>query len=75
MGEDVFLLTLEDLSDALRVGFAPHHLIAQRKAARRAEAKVSVPRLIDASAVETLGEPARLEPGAWQLQGVRPLVR
>jgi len=31
IGDDAFQLTLEELFDALRVGFAPHHLINQRK--------------------------------------------
>ena len=31
IGEDVFLLGEEDLFDALRVGFAPHHLIRTTK--------------------------------------------
>ncbi|MDB5291024.1 MAG: hypothetical protein JWL69_2265 [Phycisphaerales bacterium] len=61
IGEDVFYLTREDLFDSLRVGFAPHHLMAQRKSAYKAEAKVSLPRVIDAQAVETLGEPAEVK--------------
>jgi phosphohistidine swiveling domain-containing protein/uncharacterized membrane protein (DUF106 family) len=61
IGEDVFYLTREDLFDSLRVGFAPHHLIAQRKSAYKAEAKVSLPRVIDAPAIETLGEVAEIQ--------------
>lgn len=58
IGEDVFYLTREDLFDALRVGFAPHHLIAQRKTTYRAEAKLTLPRVIDAAAIDTLGRAA-----------------
>ncbi|MCW2890438.1 MAG: hypothetical protein JWL58_7300, partial [Streptosporangiaceae bacterium] len=61
IGEDVFYLTREDLFDSLRVGFAPHHLMAQRKSAHKAEAKVSLPRVIDAPAIDTLGEPSELK--------------
>jgi pyruvate,water dikinase len=58
IGEDVFYLTREDLFDALRVGFAPYHLIERRKAAYGAEARVRLPRVIDAGAIERLGEAA-----------------
>ncbi len=65
VGEDVFFLSREDLFDALRVGFAPYHLIERRKAAYRAEARVRLPRVIDAAAIERLGEPeAALAPVA-----------
>ena len=37
IGEDIFYLTREDIFDALRVGFAPHHLIEQRKLTYKAE--------------------------------------
>lgn len=58
IGEDVFYLTREDLFDALRVGFAPYHLIERRKAAYGAEGRVRLPRVIDAGAIERLGEAA-----------------
>lgn len=61
IGEDVFLLSEEDLLDALRVGFAPYHLIGQRKASRRAEARVILPRIVDADSIDTLGEPPKIE--------------
>jgi pyruvate,water dikinase len=56
VGEDVFFLTREDLFDALRVGFAPLHLIEQRKSAYRAEAHLTLPHVIDAQNLESLGE-------------------
>jgi pyruvate,water dikinase len=55
LGEDVFLLTSEELFDALKISFAPHHLIAQRKLARRAEARIALPHVIEGSNVEGLG--------------------
>ncbi len=67
VGADIFYLTSEDLFDALRVGYAPQHLIEQRKASYAAEEKLSLPRVIDAEAIEALGE-ARLAPrtGGYQ---------
>ncbi len=44
VGDDIFYLTREDIFDALAVGFAPHHLIEQRKAAYLAESRISLPR-------------------------------
>ena len=46
--------------DALRVGVAPATLLARRKTEFAAEAKLSLPFLIDAAAVETLGQPAKV---------------
>ena len=43
--------------DSIRVGIAPHHLIEKRKSAHRAEARLTLPRVIDAEAIDTLGEP------------------
>lgn len=61
IGEEVFLLTREDLFDALRVGYAPLHLLRQRERIRRAEAGLSLPRLIDARSIDNLGDTARTE--------------
>lgn len=60
VGEGVFHLTRDEIFDALRVGFAPHHLIEQRQFAYRAEIKLTLPRVIDAVAIERLGEPAEV---------------
>ncbi|MHB1035418.1 MAG: PEP/pyruvate-binding domain-containing protein [Pirellulales bacterium] len=62
IGEDVFLLAREELFDALGVGFAPLHLIDQQKRTRRAEAHLSLPRVIDREAIDTLGAAAHAEP-------------
>ena len=55
VGQDVFYLTRDELFDALRVGFAPYHLIEKRKTAYRAESRLTLPRVIDAEAIDTLG--------------------
>jgi len=59
IGDDAFQLTLEELFDALRVGFAPHHLINQRKVIYGAESKLTVPFIIDDAAIDTLGQPPK----------------
>lgn len=64
LGEDVFFLTRAELFDALRVGFAPYHVIEQRKAAYRAEVRLSLPRVIDAQTIDSLGEIPEATPGA-----------
>ncbi|HEV8291581.1 MAG TPA: PEP/pyruvate-binding domain-containing protein [Tepidisphaeraceae bacterium] len=60
IGDDAFQLTLEELFDALRVGFAPHHLINQRKILYAAESKLTLPFIIDSQAIDTLGQPPKL---------------
>jgi pyruvate,water dikinase len=61
VGDAVFYLEPDEIFDALRVGFAPHHVIEQRQLSYRAELKLTLPRVIDAAAIERLGEPADLE--------------
>lgn len=61
VGDGVFQLTRDEIFDALRVGFAPHHLIEQRQFTYRAEVRLALPRVIDANAIERLGEPAEIE--------------
>ena len=56
IGAGVFHLTRDELFDALRVGFAPLHLIEQHALAYRAETRLTLPRVIDAQAIERLGE-------------------
>src|SRR5438132_13174708 len=64
IGDEVFQLGLEELFDALRVGFAPHHLINQRKILFAAESKLALPFVIDLAAIETLGQPPKLSTAA-----------
>jgi pyruvate,water dikinase len=59
IGEDVFLLTLEEAFDALNIGFAPTHLLAQRKIQRRAERRIPLPHVIDAGNLDDLGAPPK----------------
>ena len=61
IGECVFFLTREDLFDALRVGFAPHHLIEQRIKAHKAEERLTVPRVMDGSTIDALGNPPEVK--------------
>ena len=56
IGGGVFHLTRDELFDALRIGFAPHHLIEQHESAYRAEIRLALPRVIDTQSVERLGE-------------------
>ncbi len=76
IGEDVFFLTREEMIDALHIGFAPHHLIAQRKTHRKAEKRIPLPYVIDEAAIESLGAPAnsQLATGNSQLEafGISP---
>ncbi len=55
VGEDIFYLTRQDMFDALRVGFAPHHLIETRKNAYRAEARLQLPRVLDEKSIDGIG--------------------
>ena len=54
-GQDVFFLTRKELFEALRVGFAPWHLIEQQRAAYEAESQLELPRVIEEKAVEHAG--------------------
>ncbi len=57
IGEDVFLLEFEELHDALSTGFAPMHLLEQRRMSRGAEARLSLPDVITGAEIDSLGEP------------------
>jgi phosphohistidine swiveling domain-containing protein/uncharacterized membrane protein (DUF106 family) len=63
IGEDVFLLTQEEMFDALHIGFAPTHLLAQRKTQRRAENRIPLPHVIDPSNIEDIGAPPKSSSG------------
>ena len=72
IGDDVFLLTLEEMFDALNIGFAPTHLLAQRKihAARR---KAHPAPVRDRRGnIDELGSPPKIEPRGGDA-GVRHL--
>jgi len=64
LGDGVFYLTREELFDALRVGFAPYHLIEQRRIAYRAETRLALPRVIEAETIDALGETPDVIPSA-----------
>jgi rifampicin phosphotransferase len=64
VGPDVFYLTRDELFEALHVGFAPYHLIELRKTAHRAESRLTLPRVIDVEAIDTLGEMQGAKPSA-----------
>jgi pyruvate,water dikinase len=64
VGQDVFYMTDEELLDAIRVGFAPRRVIERRKIAYRAEARLSLPHVIDAKAIDSLGRTPDIEPSA-----------
>lgn len=57
IGQDVFYLTQSEMFDALRIGFAPIHVIAERKNEFSAEATVSLPRIIRAADIDSIGKP------------------
>ncbi len=56
IAEKVFFLTREELFDALRVGFAPCHLIEQQIAAYQAESRLVLPRVINVKEIDSLGD-------------------
>jgi len=58
--DDVFLLTFDELSGALRSGVVPQDLLAERRTRRQAEARLLVPHVIDAAEIEDLGRPPTL---------------
>ncbi len=57
LGEDVFLLTWEELQLALTMGFAPLHLVDERRVVRTAEAKLILESVITAADIDLLGQP------------------
>jgi phosphohistidine swiveling domain-containing protein len=68
--EGVFHLTSDEICDALRVGFAPHHLIEERRLHWRAEIELTLPRVIDGPAIERIGEPVSIEMAAGACAGL-----
>ena len=72
IGDAVFQLTREELFGALRTGIAPREQIEQRQLARRAEARLNLPRVIDAESMERLGEmeEVKLVAGGYKAQPI-----
>ncbi|MGA2068017.1 MAG: PEP/pyruvate-binding domain-containing protein [Thermoguttaceae bacterium] len=58
---DVFLLTFEELCDALPTGFAPLHLLEERRLSRAAESKMALPHVITRQDIDALGQPPKLD--------------
>jgi pyruvate,water dikinase len=56
MGEGVFYLQREELFDALRGGEGQAQVVEERQRLHRAEGRVRLPAVIDAAAIDTLGE-------------------
>ncbi|MCM2373736.1 PEP/pyruvate-binding domain-containing protein [Aporhodopirellula aestuarii] len=56
IGDDVFYLTVHEMSDALRGGYLPEDQVAKRRAERQAAARLHTPRVIEAQDIETIGQ-------------------
>jgi len=63
IGDDVFLLTADEMVDALADGAVPERTVAERRATRKAERRLRLSRVIDAEGVDTLGHPVLPERG------------
>jgi pyruvate,water dikinase len=57
IGPEVFLLNFEELRDALRTGYAPLHLLEERRMLRAAEARIDLPRVIADADIERIPLP------------------
>ncbi len=64
IGGDVFYVTADELLVSLRTGAAPTAMISQRKTVHAAEARLQLPRLIDAAVLSSLGRPRSVQPAA-----------
>jgi phosphohistidine swiveling domain-containing protein/uncharacterized membrane protein (DUF106 family) len=60
ISDEVFLLSLEEMFDALNIGFPPTHLLAQRKIQRRAEKRIPLPYVIDNQNIDDIGTPPKI---------------
>ncbi|MEX1015493.1 MAG: PEP/pyruvate-binding domain-containing protein [Phycisphaeraceae bacterium] len=61
VGDDLCLLGFDELHDALLTGYAPLHVLAQRRRQRDAEGRLALPPLIEAAHLDALGEPAAVQ--------------
>ncbi|MDP3072483.1 MAG: PEP/pyruvate-binding domain-containing protein [Opitutaceae bacterium] len=66
LGEKIFLLTQPEIAHALRTGYAPHALLAERRLRRAAEEKLITPPLITRAEAETFGAPPPIDAAAEQ---------
>ncbi|MCC5846897.1 MAG: hypothetical protein JJU29_02300 [Verrucomicrobia bacterium] len=60
VSDDICLLRRGELHDALLTGFAPLHLLEQRRRIREAEARFNLPAVLDAESLDALGEPPEI---------------
>lgn len=61
--DDLCLLSRAELHDALLTGFAPLHLLAQRRLRRNAEVRLTLPPILEADSLDALGEPPEIQGG------------
>ncbi|MCC5843459.1 MAG: hypothetical protein JJU05_04330 [Verrucomicrobia bacterium] len=64
VGDELCLLSLEELVEALESGFVPLGVLEERQRLRAAQAAVSIPSLVDGDALATLGEPPEVSGGS-----------
>ena len=67
IGTEVFLLKFEELRDALRTGYAPLHLLEERRMQRSAEVKIDLPHVIADADIEHIPLP-QSAPHSGQIQ-------
>lgn len=61
IGDTVFFLKTDELTQALEQGFVPQDRIAQRQLDQRVAKRIRLPHLIEAGDIQTLGEPKVLD--------------
>jgi len=69
VGADVFLMTREEMCDALEIGLAPRALIEMRKLRRQAESRIKLPRMIGWADIPRLGIAEKKEVAAGAIRG------
>lgn len=69
--DEVFLLEESEMLEALRGGYLPKDRIEYRKVMRNAEAGISLPRVLDEEALESLGTPQVADDAPhWQAHSI-----
>jgi len=63
IGDDVFLLSFDELSQALTTGEVPKEIIEQRRRQRAAERRLSLPLFIGEAEIDDLGQPPKTTTG------------